>query len=161
MRFCRALRKGEELSNRFFGLPHLEWRGGRDLTCLTRAASNRYNCGDTRHDDRGSEETLRQPFDKLRVTAQCNACQVRDALQTKRRLSGRLPLIAKHSGQVLISFWERPSTSFVWAEDKLYQILNHRYYAHLLTVITSTLKPESFAVNYPGLWNKILDATKS
>lgn len=51
--------------------------------------------------------------------------------------------------------------SSVWAEDKLYQILNHRYYAHLPTVITSTLKPEAFAVNYPGLWNKILDATKS
>ncbi len=81
--------------------------------------------------------------------------------QTKRRPSGRLPSIAKHSGQVLISFWERPSTNFVWAEDKLHQILNHRCYAHLPTVITSTLKPESFAGNYPGLWNKILDATKS
>ncbi len=52
-------------------------------------------------------------------------------------------------------------SSSVWAEDKLYQILNHRYYAHLPTVITSTLKPDAFAVNYPGLWNKILDATKS
>jgi len=52
-------------------------------------------------------------------------------------------------------------TSSVWAEDKLYQVLNHRYYAHLPTVITSTLKPDAFAVNYPGLWNKILDATKS
>ncbi len=52
-------------------------------------------------------------------------------------------------------------TSSVWAEDKLYQILNHRYYAHLPTVITSTLTPDAFAVNYPGLWNKILDAAKS
>ncbi len=52
-------------------------------------------------------------------------------------------------------------TSSVWAEDKLYQVLNHRYYAHLPTVITSTLKPDAFAVNYPGLWNKILDAAKS
>jgi DNA replication protein DnaC len=51
-------------------------------------------------------------------------------------------------------------TSSVWAEDKLYQVLNHRYYAHLPTVITSTLKPDAFAVNYPGLWNKILDADK-
>lgn len=51
--------------------------------------------------------------------------------------------------------------SSVWAEDKLYQVLNHRYYAHLPTVITSTLKPDAFAVNYPGLWNKILDAAKS
>ncbi|MEZ0397355.1 MAG: ATP-binding protein [Anaerolineales bacterium] len=52
-------------------------------------------------------------------------------------------------------------TSSIWAEDKLYQILNHRYYAHLPTVITSTLTPDDFAVNYPGLWNKILDAAKS
>jgi DNA replication protein DnaC len=51
--------------------------------------------------------------------------------------------------------------SSVWAEDKLYQILNHRYYAHLPTVITSTLSQDTFPVNYPGLWNKILDATKS
>jgi len=51
--------------------------------------------------------------------------------------------------------------SSVWAEDKLYQILNHRYSTNLPTVITSTLKPEAFAVNYPGLWNKILDQTKS
>jgi len=28
-------------------------------------------------------------------------------------------------------------------------------------VITSTLRPEEFAVHYPGLWNKILDAAKS
>jgi len=52
-------------------------------------------------------------------------------------------------------------TSSVWAEDKLYQILTHRYYANLPTVITSTLKPDEFAVNYPGLWNKILDAEKA
>jgi DNA replication protein DnaC len=51
-------------------------------------------------------------------------------------------------------------TSSVWAEDKLYQILNYRYYAHLPTVITSTLTQDAFSVNYPGLWNKILDATK-
>ncbi|MGC8855253.1 MAG: ATP-binding protein [Anaerolineae bacterium] len=52
-------------------------------------------------------------------------------------------------------------TSSIWAEDKLYQILNYRYYANLPTVITSTLRPEEFAVHYPGLWNKILDAAKS
>lgn len=50
--------------------------------------------------------------------------------------------------------------SSVWAEDKLHQILNHRYYANLPTVITSTLDPESFAKSYPGLWNKILDSNK-
>ncbi len=50
--------------------------------------------------------------------------------------------------------------SSVWAEDKLNQILTHRYYAHLPTVITSTLDPDSFAKSYPGLWNKILDPTK-
>ena len=47
--------------------------------------------------------------------------------------------------------------SSIWAEDKLHQILNHRYYANLPTVITSTLDPESFAKSYPSLWNKILD----
>jgi DNA replication protein DnaC len=51
-------------------------------------------------------------------------------------------------------------TSSTWAEDKLHQILNHRYYSNLPTVITSTLDPESFAKGYPSLWNKILDAKK-
>lgn len=50
--------------------------------------------------------------------------------------------------------------SSVWAEDKLNQILSHRYHAHLPTVITSTLDPDSFAKNYPSLWNKILDPTR-
>jgi len=47
-----------------------------------------------------------------------------------------------------------------WAEDKLYSVLNYRYNAHLPTVITSTLRPESFALSYPNLWNKLLDPTK-
>jgi len=51
-------------------------------------------------------------------------------------------------------------TTSVWAEDKLFQILNHRYYDRLPTVITSTLDPDSFAKSYPNLWNRILDATK-
>lgn len=50
--------------------------------------------------------------------------------------------------------------SSVWAEDKLFQILNHRYYANLPTVITSTLDPDSFSKSYPSLWNKILDTNK-
>ncbi len=48
----------------------------------------------------------------------------------------------------------------VWAEDKLYSVLNYRYNAHLPTVITSTLRPEAFALSYPNLWNKLLDPTK-
>lgn len=67
----------------------------------------------------------------------------------------------KTTPMLILDDLRESGTSSVWAEDKLYQILNHRYYAHLPTVITSTLKPDSFAVNYPGLWNKILDATKS
>jgi DNA replication protein DnaC len=51
-------------------------------------------------------------------------------------------------------------TSSVWAEEKLNQILNYRYYAGMPTVITSTLVPESFAKSYPSLWNKLLDKTK-
>ena len=50
--------------------------------------------------------------------------------------------------------------SSVWAEDKLHQILNHRYYANLPTVITSTLVPDDFAKSYPSLWNKLLDTNK-
>jgi DNA replication protein DnaC len=50
--------------------------------------------------------------------------------------------------------------SSVWAEDKLHQILNHRYYSDLPTVITSTLDPDSFSKSYPSLWNKILDTSK-
>jgi hypothetical protein len=51
-------------------------------------------------------------------------------------------------------------TSSVWAEEKLHQILNYRYYAGMPTVITSTLVPDSFAKSYPSLWNKLLDRTK-
>ncbi len=47
-----------------------------------------------------------------------------------------------------------------WAENKLFQILNYRYYANLPTVITSTMRQEVFALDYPGLWNKLLDASK-
>jgi DNA replication protein DnaC len=47
-----------------------------------------------------------------------------------------------------------------WAEDKLYQILNFRYYEDLPTVITSNLDPEAFSKNHPSLWNKLLDQTK-
>ncbi len=67
----------------------------------------------------------------------------------------------KSTPLLILDDLKESGASSVWAEDKLYQVLNHRYYAHLPTVITSTLKPESFAVNYPGLWNKILDAAKS
>lgn len=52
------------------------------------------------------------------------------------------------------------SLNSAWAEDKLYQILNYRYYDNLPTVITSQLDPDSFARNHPSLWNKILDPTK-
>jgi DNA replication protein DnaC len=50
--------------------------------------------------------------------------------------------------------------SSIWAEDKLYSVLNYRYAAHLPTVLTSSLKTEEFAVSYPNLWNKILDTTR-
>lgn len=50
--------------------------------------------------------------------------------------------------------------SSVWAEDKLYSVLNYRYNAHLPTVITSTMRAEKFAVSYSSLWNKLIDPTK-
>ena len=51
--------------------------------------------------------------------------------------------------------------SSVWAEDKLYSVLNYRYNAHLPTVITSTMRAEAFALSYSNLWNKLLDPTMS
>jgi len=48
----------------------------------------------------------------------------------------------------------------VWAEDKLYSVLNYRFNTHLPTVLTSTLRSEAFALSYPSLWNKLLDTSK-
>lgn len=47
--------------------------------------------------------------------------------------------------------------SSVWAEDKLYSVLNYRYNAHLPTVITSAMRADTFALSFPSLWNKLLD----
>ena len=44
-----------------------------------------------------------------------------------------------------------------WAENKLYQILNYRYYADLPTVITSPLDPDRFAISYPRLSNTLFN----
>jgi len=52
------------------------------------------------------------------------------------------------------------SATSTWAEDKLYQLLNFRYYEGLPTVITSSLTPEEFPLSYPGLWNKLLDSSR-
>jgi len=51
--------------------------------------------------------------------------------------------------------------SSVWAEDKLYSVLNYRYNTHLPTVLTSTMRAESFMLSYPNLWNKLLDPSMS
>lgn len=67
----------------------------------------------------------------------------------------------KSTPLLILDDLKESGVSSVWAEDKLSQILNYRYYAQLPTVITSALRPEAFALNYPGLWNKILDAAKS
>jgi len=58
---------------------------------------------------------------------------------------------------LLLDGFKESNMSSVWAEDKLHQILNYRYYEDLPTVITSSLDPDSFAKNYPSLWYKILD----
>jgi len=52
-------------------------------------------------------------------------------------------------------------TSSLWSENQLDHILNYRYYNDMTTVITSTMDPESFAKNYPSLWNRILDKSKA
>jgi len=67
----------------------------------------------------------------------------------------------KTTPMLILDDLKESGISSVWAEDKLIQILNYRYYAHLPTVITSTLRPEAFALSYPGMWNKILDAGRS
>ena len=61
---------------------------------------------------------------------------------------------------LIVDDLKESGSSSMWAEDKLHQILNYRYYNDLPTVITSIMDPESFAKSYPGLWNRILDTTK-
>jgi DNA replication protein DnaC len=47
-----------------------------------------------------------------------------------------------------------------WAEDKLYNVLNYRYHTYLPTVLTSTMNADMFSINYPSLWNKMLDISR-
>jgi DNA replication protein DnaC len=61
---------------------------------------------------------------------------------------------------LMLDGFKESNLSSAWAEDKLHQLLNHRYYENLPTVITSALDPDSFAKNYPSLWFKILDTSK-
>lgn len=61
---------------------------------------------------------------------------------------------------LILDGFKESNLNSAWAEDKLYQILNYRYYDNLPTVITSNLDPDSFAKGHPSLWNKILDPTK-
>lgn len=62
---------------------------------------------------------------------------------------------------LIVDDMKEGGTSSLWAEDKLHQILNYRYYNDLPTVITSTMDPDSFAKSYPSLWNRILGTSKS
>lgn len=62
---------------------------------------------------------------------------------------------------LILDGFKESNMGTAWAEDKLYQILNFRYYENMPTVITSNLDPNSFALNHPSLWNKLLDPTKS
>ncbi len=61
---------------------------------------------------------------------------------------------------LILDGFKESNMSSAWAEDKLYQILNYRYYEDLPTVITSSLDPDKFAINHPSLWNKLLDPSK-
>lgn len=61
---------------------------------------------------------------------------------------------------LLLDGFKESNMSSAWAEEKLYQLLNYRYYENLPTVITSSLDPESFAINHPSLWFKMLDGNK-
>ncbi len=61
---------------------------------------------------------------------------------------------------LILDGFKESNMNSAWAEDKLYQILNYRYYDNLPTVITSSLDPDRFAQSHPSLWNKLLDPTK-
>lgn len=62
---------------------------------------------------------------------------------------------------LILDGFKESNMNSAWAEDKLHQLLTYRYYEDLPTVITSSLDPDSFATNYPSLFFKILDTTKS
>lgn len=61
---------------------------------------------------------------------------------------------------LILDGFKESNMNSTWTEDKLYQILNFRYYEDLPTVITSSLDPESFSKSHASLWNKLLDRTK-
>lgn len=67
----------------------------------------------------------------------------------------------KSTPLLILDDLKESGSSSVWAENKLYQILTHRFYAHLPTIITSVLKPDMFESNYPSLWNRVCDTTKA
>ncbi|MEW6403670.1 MAG: ATP-binding protein [Chloroflexota bacterium] len=66
----------------------------------------------------------------------------------------------KNTPLLILDDLKESGSSSIWAEDKLHQILTHRYNSHLPTVLTSILRPEQFATSYPSLWFKILDVEK-
>jgi len=61
---------------------------------------------------------------------------------------------------LILDGFKESNMGSAWAEDKLHQLLNYRYYEDLPTVITSSLDPENFAKTYPSLWFKALDVSK-
>ncbi len=67
----------------------------------------------------------------------------------------------KSTPLLILDDLKESGSSSVWAENKLYQILTHRFYAHRPTIITSVLKPDIFEGNYPSLWNRVRDTTKA
>jgi DNA replication protein DnaC len=47
-----------------------------------------------------------------------------------------------------------------WTEDRLHGLLNYRYNLYQPTVLTSVLDADSFALQYPSLWNKLSDSSR-
>src|SRR3990172_7427317 len=89
-----------------------------------------------------------------------------DYLRQTFRPSSQLPFYRRFheirtTPLLILDDLKEGGASSVWAEDNLYSVLNYRYNAHLPTVMTSTLRPDSFALSYPSLWNKLLDPSKS
>jgi len=61
---------------------------------------------------------------------------------------------------LLLDDLKESNAGSAWTEDRLHGLLNYRYNMHQPTVLTSALDPDSFALQYPSLWNKLSDSSR-
>jgi DNA replication protein DnaC len=60
---------------------------------------------------------------------------------------------------LLLDNLKESNVGSAWTEDRLHGLLNYRYNMYQPTILTSALEPDSFALQYPSLWNKLLDSS--